>query len=97
MATLYKADGTKEEFKYPTSLENMQQAVKGWIEYAYMPDGSAFIVNEEGKLKGLPYNERATHIYQRTWYLTGVRNEDFLAGDAILVSEQELAEDRCED
>ena len=38
----------------PNTLNALQQAVDGHIETAYLDDGVVLIVNEEGKLRGLP-------------------------------------------
>lgn len=89
MAKLMKADGTVESFDFANStLKEQQAAVGGYIEHAPMPDGCGlFVVNEEGKLKGLPVNDEATLVYQRVWNSTA----DYLVGDVIYVSASELA------
>ena len=38
------------------SLENLQKTVGGYIETVRMFEDATFIVNEEGKLRGFPYN-----------------------------------------
>lgn len=62
MATLFKTDFTTEDFELPTnpSLEFLQEKVGGMIEFFTFADGSAFMVNEEGKLLGMPYNGKAS-------------------------------------
>lgn len=38
----------------PNDLSTLQQAVDGRIETVYLDEGVVLIVNEEGKLRGLP-------------------------------------------
>lgn len=45
-------------------LEDYQFAVNGWIEVVDIPDvGATLFVNEEGLLRQLPYNRRATFLW----------------------------------
>ena len=44
------------------SLEELQGFVKGYIEIVYLPNDKFLVVNEEGKLMGLPINDYATEI-----------------------------------
>lgn len=61
-------------------LEQIQKIVGGWIEGVYLgPDMTAF-VNEEGKLLNLPFNERATKLFQKTHPMT----EDYLCGNLVI-------------
>ena len=51
------------------SLEELQEIVGGYIQVVRIPidaEGTEWIMvlNEEGKLKGLPFNEEATKLYQ---------------------------------
>ncbi|MDP3062342.1 MAG: DUF3846 domain-containing protein [Chloroflexota bacterium] len=48
------------------TLEEMQRAVDGFIEIVHLKGGRRrhlMVINEEGKLHGLPLNERATSLY----------------------------------
>lgn len=66
MANLYKVDGTIEVV-HPANgkhwtLKEMQDLVGGFIEF--LPSIRAkIVVNEEGLIKGLPVNEKATALY----------------------------------
>lgn len=42
------------------TLEELQGAVEGHIEAVYFSDGRVMFVNEEGRLEGLPINDKAT-------------------------------------
>lgn len=47
------------------SLEDYQRAVGGWIEAVDIPDlGVTMYVNEEGLIRDLPYNRRATFLWR---------------------------------
>jgi len=65
-------------------LEDYQLAVNGWIEAVDIPDIVATLyVNEEGLLRQLPYNRRATFLW---WFhAPAARGHTRLVGDAVLV------------
>lgn len=71
-AYLIKADGTVTAVKPKIGaifrLEEMQKIVGGYIEVADTSDGRRLVVNEDGKLKGLPLNEKATKLYRHRAY-----------------------------
>ena len=47
------------------SLEDFQRAVGGWIEAVDIPDlGVTMYVNEEGLIRDLPFNRRATFLWR---------------------------------
>ncbi|CAH0165086.1 DUF3846 domain-containing protein [Microbacterium sp. Bi128] len=47
------------------SLEDYQQAVGGWFEAVDIPDrGVTMYVNEEGLIRDLPFNRRATFLWR---------------------------------
>lgn len=77
------------------SLETMQAAVGGYIEFVAVPRcarrsqrGGALIVNEDGRAKQLGFNARASMIARQT-----------LLGDVILISPEDnqkmQEEDKC--
>ena len=67
--------------KAPT-LKEAQKLVGGLIQFAYSDDKVQIICNEEGKLKGLPMNLRAT----KKWVeCAGHDVHDFIAGPAIIL------------
>jgi len=70
------------------SLAELQAFVGGYIEAVYLPGGVVMLVNEEGKLEGLPYNEPATALYGAG---------DPIAGNAIVCSMAEMGEDEEEE
>lgn len=90
---LIPADHTKPMqimgYAEPT-LEEMKKTVGGWIEYvdlsfydentgALIGRHNSFILNEEGKLFGLPVNVRATQIFRDRY----PNVQDVIVGDVI--------------
>jgi hypothetical protein len=72
------------ELREFNKLEDYQAAVGGWIEAVDVPPlGITTYVNEEGLLRKLPFNSRATFLW---WYeLPHVRHQAMLVGDAVVV------------
>lgn len=65
-------------------LEDYQRVVGGWIEAVDIPSIDATMyVNEEGLLRGLPFNRRATFLW---WFhMPASRGRAQLVGNAVLV------------
>lgn len=78
MAVLIKSDGTTQEGVDISTLRKQQELVGGYIEYVYA-DGKIFIVNEEGLLEHLPFNEEASRIYGHP-----------LVGDVVMCESNEI-------
>lgn len=95
MATLIKIDGTLEEVfpkdpKRGFTLQELYSLLNcDWVESCgYVKDEGGWrslVVDEEGKLNCKRVNEKATQIYQNTY-----NTEDYIVGDAILVTDQEF-------
>ncbi|SIS19360.1 DUF3846 domain-containing protein [Microbacterium sp. RURRCA19A] len=65
------------------SLEDYQQAVGGWIEAVDVPDlGVTMYVNEEGLIRDVPFNRRATFL--RRFHVPQARDAR-LVGDVAVV------------
>lgn len=59
MRVIYKASGGKPEIRdIPNTLEELQESVGGYIESCTFATNATVICNEEGRLRGLPYNCR---------------------------------------
>lgn len=59
MRVIYKAPGGKPEIRdIPNTLEELQASVGGYIESCTFATNATVICNEEGRLRGLPYNCR---------------------------------------
>lgn len=82
-AKIYKADGSIIDVKPNNgtdfSLEELQEIVGGYIEIVGLMDNEIMVINEEGKLIDLPFNETATQMYQEVdgFY-------DYIAGDVLV-------------
>lgn len=91
MALIYRASGDVEnvEPKNGTDfqLEELQAIVDGWIEIKFLRDdeGRVMVLNEEGKLRNLPYNERATMLYRKFVY-----EHDFIVGDVLICDKSQI-------
>lgn len=89
---------TADEFKIITDqkdepdLESAQSFVGGMVQGIEFPNGDYMIMNEEGKLMGLPLNPEATTLWRSTFtkdkYLFGY--DDWVAGPAILIKKDAL-------
>jgi hypothetical protein len=82
---LIKSDGSISEVKFKgkkPSLEEMQQAVGGYIEMIPTKDKRMMVINEEGKMKHLPLNSVATSMVT-------LFQGDFIVGD-VLIGEPSL-------
>lgn len=66
-----------------TQLRTLQKLVGGYIECLYVGD-KIMVVNEEGKLRGLPVNKRATEIALKN----GIN--DIIVGDVVLCNPDEI-------
>ena len=93
-----KVNTTAEQFKIITDKKDEPQYkevskfVGGMVECVQFPNGDLLLLNEEGKLIGLPLNPEATALWKATFdndnYVTG-RN-DFVVGPAILIKKHAL-------
>jgi hypothetical protein len=81
-----------EDVKDEPTLKSAQEFVGGYVEGISFPNGDYLIINEEGKLIGLPINEEASQLWKDTFdndnYITG--RKDWVAGNAILIKKQAL-------
>jgi hypothetical protein len=81
-----------DDVKNEPTLKEAQEFVGGYVEGISFPNGDYLIINEEGKLMGLPLNPEATALWRATFdndnYITG--RKDFVVGPAILIKKQAL-------
>ena len=68
------------------TLEELQEHVGGYIQLIHTPGGRLLVIDEEGKLKNKPINERATGILRSCGPVTG----DCIVGDALWVKNNEI-------
>ena len=81
-----------ENSKHEPNLEAAQKFVGGMVEGIIFPNGDYLIINEEGKIIGLPINKEATKLWRETFtkdkYAFGY--DDFVVGPAILIKKDAL-------
>ena len=81
-----------DDVKDEPDLKAAQAFVGGMVEGISFPNGDYLIINEEGKLIGLPLNPEATALWRATFtkdkYLYGY--DDFVVGPAILIKKKAL-------
>ena len=89
MAKIYKTNGevidiepkNGKDFKY----KELNEIVGGYIELVNLPSDRFMVVNEEGKLMGLPINEKATTIFQ-----TELGPYDVIVGDCLICKTSQI-------
>jgi hypothetical protein len=85
---LFTTDGRTVDVTFSSThaqLREMQDLVGGYIEVLWLKDGNVLVVNEEGKINGLAYNETATEVVQ----VNGM--DDIIVGNAILMESRYLS------
>jgi len=96
MARYYKTDGTVKDVKPQNGkafeYKELREFVGGMVEIVPLPSGKSIIVNEEGKLMGLPKNEMASMVWQAEYPIEQYpnNNDELIAGNALVASEDEL-------
>jgi len=90
-ALIFKTNGEMVDVEYndPIKLEEMQQAVGGYIEPIYLPEGKVMLVNEDGKWTGLEPNLNATAYLKSSMDYFN----DVIVGDALLLDKQQHEEE----
>ena len=81
--TIYKSNGKIEDKSFSKkniTLKEMQEVVGGYIEFLYLKDNLVMVVNEEGKIVGLPYNLNATQLVQEN------NIQDIIVGDVLVIN-----------
>ena len=66
--------------------------VGGMVEVVQFPNGDLLLLNEEGKLMGLPLNPEATALWRAPFtkdkYMFG--HDDFVVGPAMVITKKAL-------
>lgn len=83
MAQIIKTTGENKQVEPQNGtdfqLKELQQIVGGYIGIAYLSDDEIMVYNEDGKLKGLKQNEKATERYRADVYAF-----DYIVGDVLI-------------
>ena len=98
MTTQTKTNTDSSEFKIienkkdEPQYKEVSKFVGGMVEAVQFPNGDLLLLNEEGKLMGLPVNEKASELWSKTFtkdkYAFG--HDDFVVGPAILIKKDAL-------
>ena len=93
-----KINTTASEFKIienkkdEPNYKKVSEFVGGMVECITFPNGELLLINDEGKLIGLPLNPEATALWRATFdndnFVTG--RKDFVVGPAILIKKDAL-------
>lgn len=82
---VYKSNGKVEDrvfSKKNVTLKEMQEIVGGYIEFVYLlKDNLVMVVNEEGKITGLPFNAKATQLVKEC------NINDIIVGDVLVINQ----------
>ena len=88
---IYKTNGGVTEISPKNgtyyTLEELQEIVGGSIEILHLKGicNKFMVINEEGKLNKLPYNENATILYKLS-----LNTDDFIVGDALVCDKSKI-------
>jgi len=93
-----KVNTQAAEFKLITDKKNepdlkaAQAFVGGYVEVVSFPNGDLLLLNEEGKLMGLPLNPEATTLWRKHFtketHINGY--DDFVVGPAMVIQKSAL-------
>ena len=72
----------RRELKPIEGLKSLQDAVGGHIEGVRLKDEAFMYVNEEGKMRDLPFNDLATQLWVESYGRT-----DYIVGDVAIVGD----------
>lgn len=93
MATILSHDGTKTPLigtkgkQKALTLKQMQEAVGGYIEHVYDPEGKLLmVVNEEGQFIDAPVNDHARAIIAKAFHAS-IHSVIPIRGNVLLVKD----------
>lgn len=89
MAQIIRADGTYA-YVQPANgtdftLKEAQTVVGGRVELVHLYDRRIMLINEEGKLEGLPLNVEATRLF-----LVDRAGYDIIVGDVLVADDSQF-------
>lgn len=89
MAKIYKTNGEIVDIEPKNGkdfqLKELNDIVGGYIELVTLPNDEFMVVNEEGKMMGLPVNDNATTIYH-----SKVGPWDYIVGDCLICKTSQI-------
>ena len=87
-ALVIQTDGGHEVVDIEPTLEAFKEAVGGWLEPVSSGEDWLAYVDEEGRIKQLPINTRATALARHLGW-----PGDFLVGPVVFVGQERRGED----
>lgn len=89
MAKIYKTNGdiieTEPKNGSDFSWEELNKIVDGYIETAHLSRELVMVLNEEGKIHKLPFNELATELYRNS-----ISTHDYIVGDVLVCNKNQI-------
>lgn len=82
---IYRSNGKIEDKSFSKkniTLKEMQEVVNGYIEFLYLKDNLVMVVNEDGKIIGLPFNAKATQLIKEN------NINDVIVGDVLVINQK---------
>ena len=98
MATHIKTDGTNTKVTPKNgktfTLRELQGFVGGTIDIQDLPNGASIVLNDNGKLEGMPKNEVVTSIWKNAYPIEDYpyNNDELIVGDILFVGKDEQHE-----
>lgn len=90
MATVIRTDGSEYQIEPENgsdfSLEELRSIVNGHIELLSFPNNKYMVINEEGKLLGLPENKRGTLMARQC----GIQYNDYVVGNILICKKDQI-------
>lgn len=90
MATFISVDGSEREVQPKNgkhfTLEELQEYAGGYIEMVRLPSGGWLVFDEDGKMKDLPRNDRATPM----GHACGIADNDYIVGNVLVAKSTEI-------
>lgn len=91
---IYKTDGTKSKIKVNTFVEARAMICNydpnGLAQVIRLNDGSMLLIDEEGKNKNYPINNKATELAHLN---EAILPSDYIVGDVLLFEDENYFDD----
>ncbi len=90
MAEIIRPNGSRETVtpaskKKGFEYEFLKTTVGGYIEVVSLSEHTIMVINEEGKLLGLPINKAATEIFREN-----TQSSDYICGAVLICGSKEV-------
>lgn len=73
------------------SLQDLNDAVNGYIELIHFTNIAHAYINEDGKTQNLPHNDVATHLCNK--FKIGLMPTDFISGNMVILGNSDDGEE----